>query len=43
MAAVAEAVDAKATVVRNALEGLGDENALDALEAVLDLARWNAN
>ncbi len=38
MAVVAEAVDAKATVVRNALEALGDENALNALEAVLDLA-----
>lgn len=38
MAVVAEAVDAKATVVRNALEGLGDENALNALDSLLDLA-----
>ena len=38
VAVVAEAVDAKATVVRNALEALGDETALNALEAVLDLA-----
>ncbi|WP_372452852.1 LuxR C-terminal-related transcriptional regulator [Mycolicibacterium xanthum] len=35
---VAEAVDAKATVVRNALESAGDEDALNALDAVLDLA-----
>ena len=38
MAVVAEAVDAKATVVRNALEALGDEHALNALESVLDLS-----
>ncbi|QIV85511.1 GAF domain-containing protein [Mycolicibacterium frederiksbergense] len=38
MTVVAEAVDAKVTVVRGALEALGDEAALNALEAVLDLA-----
>lgn len=38
MAVVAEAIDAKATVVRNALEALGDARALNALEAVLDLS-----
>ncbi|MDZ4264198.1 MAG: LuxR family transcriptional regulator, partial [Mycobacterium sp.] len=38
MTVVAEAVDARATVVRNALELVGDEPALNALEAVLDLA-----
>lgn len=38
MAVVAEAVDAKAAVVRNALEALGDERALNALDAVLDLS-----
>lgn len=36
--AVAEAIDAHAAVVRGALEGLGDERALAALEAVLDLS-----
>lgn len=36
--AVAEAVDLHATVVRDALEALGDERALAALEAVLDLS-----
>ena len=38
MTVVAEAVDARATVVRNALELVGDEHALNALDAVLDLA-----
>ena len=38
IAVVAEAVDAKATAVRNALEALGDEDALNALESVLDLS-----
>ena len=38
MAVVAEAVDAKAAVVRNALEARGDARALNALEAVLDLS-----
>lgn len=38
MTAVAEAVDAKVTLVRNALEALGDDDALNALDAVLDLA-----
>lgn len=38
IAVVAEAVDANATVVRNALEGVGDEQALSALDAVLDLS-----
>ncbi|MEO3760825.1 LuxR C-terminal-related transcriptional regulator [Mycobacterium sp. B14F4] len=38
MAVVAEAVDAKATTVRKALEALGDEHALNALDAVLDLS-----
>ncbi len=38
IAVVSEAVDAKATVVRNALEALGDERALTALDAVLDLS-----
>ncbi|UXA18966.1 LuxR C-terminal-related transcriptional regulator [Mycobacterium sp. SMC-4] len=37
MAVVSEAVDTKATVVRNALEACDDEDALLALEAVLDL------
>ncbi len=37
MAVVAEAIDTKATMVRNALEALGDEHALNALDAVLDL------
>ena len=35
---VADTVDAHATLVREALEGLGDEKALAALEAVLDLS-----
>lgn len=35
--AVAEAIDAQATSVRHALEAHGDEDALAALEAVLDL------
>lgn len=38
MAVVADAVDAKITVVRNALEALGNEDALNALESVLDLS-----
>lgn len=38
MTVVAEAVDANVTAVRNALEELGDEAALNALDAVLDLA-----
>lgn len=38
IAVVAEAVDAKASVVRNALEALGDECALNALDALLDLS-----
>lgn len=38
MTALAEAVDAKVTVVRNALEALGDDEALNALDGVLDLA-----
>lgn len=38
IAVVAEAVDAKATAVRNALEALGDDDALNALESVLDLS-----
>ncbi len=38
MAVVAEALDAKATVVRNALEALDDERALAALDALLDLS-----
>lgn len=38
MTVLAEAVDAKVTVVRNALEALGDEDALNALDGVLDLA-----
>ncbi|KQH78565.1 LuxR family transcriptional regulator [Mycobacterium gordonae] len=38
MAVVAEAIDAKAAVVRAALESLGDVRALNALEAVLDLS-----
>ena len=38
MAAVANLVDAKITVVRNALEALGNEDALNALESVLDLS-----
>lgn len=38
MTALAEAVDAKVTVVRNALEALGDDDALNALDGVLDLA-----
>ena len=36
--AVADTVDAQATLVREALETLGDEGALAALEAVLDLS-----
>ena len=36
--AVAESVDAQASVVRDALEAVGDERALAALEAVLDLS-----
>lgn len=36
--AVAETVDAQAAVVRDALEAVGDERALAALEAVLDLS-----
>lgn len=36
--AVADTVDAQATLVREALEALGDEKALAALEAVLDLS-----
>ncbi|BDX29937.1 hypothetical protein TUM20985_04840 [Mycobacterium antarcticum] len=35
---VAEAVDAQATVVRTALEDLGDEQACAAFEAILDLS-----
>lgn len=38
MAAVANLVDAKITVVRNALEALGNDDALNALESVLDLS-----
>ncbi|MGE0214833.1 LuxR C-terminal-related transcriptional regulator [Mycolicibacterium sp.] len=38
LAVVAEVVDAKAAVVRTALERLGDEDALNALDALLDLA-----
>lgn len=38
MAVVAEVIDAKAALVRNALAVLGDSRALDALEAVLDLS-----
>ncbi|WNG93926.1 LuxR C-terminal-related transcriptional regulator [Mycobacterium sp. ITM-2016-00318] len=38
MAVVADAVDAKITVVRNALETLGNEDALNALESMLDLS-----
>lgn len=38
MAVVGEAVDAKASIVRAALEALGDDEALNALDAVLDLA-----
>lgn len=38
MTALAEAIDAKVTVVRNALEALGGEDALNALDGVLDLA-----
>lgn len=37
MAVVSEAIDAKANLVRHALESCGDERALTALEAVLDL------
>ncbi|QRZ04646.1 LuxR C-terminal-related transcriptional regulator [Mycolicibacterium austroafricanum] len=38
MAVVGEAVDAKVSIVRNALEALGDDEALNALDAALDLA-----
>lgn len=37
MAVVSEAIDTKANLVRDALEARGDERALKALEAVLDL------
>ncbi len=37
LAVVAEAIDSKATVVRNALEAHGNERALNALESLLDL------
>lgn len=37
LAVVAEAIDTKAAVVRSALEARGDEDALNALEGMLDL------
>ncbi|OSC38965.1 LuxR C-terminal-related transcriptional regulator [Mycobacterium decipiens] len=38
IAVVAEAVDAKATIVRNALEAFGDAHALNAFDALSDLS-----